>query len=246
MPGSVDQSNVIVSQLNVAEAVKYRERYEADYCLLVGPGFAPRTTFASELQVHGVSAWTFDDLAAVVRAGFDSDRLRPLSARGSLRMSSRAPSGTPRTAKPSASPRSARSSKSIAARQQRVALAAPASEAPHLDVDAAMLILEEHFSAGNSPARCTRADVEAAFAGSPIPASAAAAGPTPNTNPSSSRRLSYHADLPGVCLPNQRSTFQCCRLTIAVRNGRALGTLAESSSQWPRLSWPLYCKERSA
>jgi transcriptional regulator with XRE-family HTH domain len=53
---------------------------------------------------------------------------------------------------------------SIAARQQRVALAAPASEAPHLDVDAAMLILDEHFAAGNSPARCTRADVEAAFA----------------------------------------------------------------------------------
>ena len=158
------QSNVIVSQLNVAEAAKYREQYEADYCLLVGPGFAPRTTFASELQVHGVSAWTIDDLAAVVHAGFDPDRLRPLFVPG---LAADIVEDAVWDAAHGEAKRIAAICEileSIAARQQRVALAAPAAEAPHLDVDAAMLILDEHFAAGNSPARCTRADVEAAFA----------------------------------------------------------------------------------
>ena len=158
------QSNVIVSQLNVAEAAKYQEQYEAAYCLLIGPGFASRTTFASELQVHGVSAWSIDDLAAVVHAGFDPDRLRPLFAPG---LAADLVDDAVWDAAHGEAKRVAAICEileTIAARQQRVALAAPAAEAPHLDVDAAMLILDEHFAAGNSPARCTRADVEAAFA----------------------------------------------------------------------------------
>ncbi|MBV8369520.1 MAG: hypothetical protein JO036_11425 [Candidatus Eremiobacteraeota bacterium] len=181
------QSNVIVSQLNVAEAAKYRDRYEADYCLLVGPGFAPRTTFASELQIHGVSAWTIDDLAAVFHAGFDPNRLRPLFGPGLVADVVEDAVWDAAHGEAKCIAAICEILESIAARQQRVALAAPPSEAPHLDVDAATLILDEHFSAGNSPARCTRADVEAASHGSAIPASAAPAGPTPNTNRSSSQ-----------------------------------------------------------
>ena len=61
-------ANGFVTQPNIAEAAKYREAYGAAYCLLIGPAFGAQTTLASDLRTHGVSAWTVEDLAAVVQA----------------------------------------------------------------------------------------------------------------------------------------------------------------------------------
>ena len=52
---------------------------------------------------------------------------------------------------------------SIAVRAQRVAIGTAPDDAPLLDVDAAMMRLDEHFAAGGGAARCSRADVVAAF-----------------------------------------------------------------------------------
>jgi len=153
-----------VTQPNVAEAAKYRDTYDAAHCLLIGPAFGAQTTFSKELRTHGVSAWSVDDLAAVVHAGFDPAQLRPLFAPGLA-------SDIVEDAVWNAAHGEAKrvgaicdAIESIAARVQRVALAAPPTDAPLLDVDAAMMLLDEHFAAIGSTARCTRADVVAAFA----------------------------------------------------------------------------------
>ena len=154
----------VVTQPNVAEAAKYREKYGAAYCLLIGPAFGAQTTFASELRAHGVSAWTVDDLAAVVHAGFDPAALRALFAPGlAADVVDDAVWGAAHgEAKRVGAVCDA--IEAISARQQRVALGAAAADAPLMDVDAAMMLVDEHLAASGSAARCSRADVEAAFA----------------------------------------------------------------------------------
>jgi hypothetical protein len=156
-------ANGFVTQPNVAEAAKYREAYGAAYCLLVGPAFGAQTAFASELHTHGVSAWTVEDLAAVVQAGFDPAALRALFAPGLAAdvLGDAVWNAAHGEAKRVGAICDA--IEAIAARQQRVALGAAPADAPLLDVDAAMMLLDEHFAASGSAARCSRGEVVAAF-----------------------------------------------------------------------------------
>lgn len=157
-------ANGFVTQPNVAEAAKYREKYGAAHCLLVGPAFGAQTTFASELRAHGVSAWTVEDLAAVVHAGFDPASLRALFGAG---LAADLVDDAVWTAAHGEAKRVGAvcdAIEAIGARQQRVALGAAAADAPLMDVDAAMMLVDEHFAAAGSTARCGRADVVAAFA----------------------------------------------------------------------------------
>ena len=160
----VRDAHAIVTQPNVVEAAKYRTTYGAAYCALIGPAFGAQTSFSSELRTHGVSAWTLDDLAAIVHANFDPAQLRALFAPGLV-------ADSVDDAVWSASHGEAKrigaicdGIEAIAVRQQRVALGAAPADAPLLDVDAAMMLLDEHFAASGSAARCSRADVLAAFA----------------------------------------------------------------------------------
>ena len=156
-------ANGFVTQPNVAEAAKYRATYDAAFCALVGPAFGAATAFASELRTHGVSAWTVDDLAAVVHAGFDSAELRTLFAPGLVAdVVDDAVWDTSHGAAKRVGAICA-AIEAIAVRAQRVAIGTAPADAPLLDVDAAMLLLDEHFAAGGSAARCSRADVVAAF-----------------------------------------------------------------------------------
>ncbi|HEY0395117.1 MAG TPA: M4 family metallopeptidase [Candidatus Elarobacter sp.] len=156
-------ANGFVTQPNVAEAAKYRETYGAAHALLVGPAFGAQTTFASELRAHGVSAWSVDDLAAVVHAAFDPAELRELFAPGLA--ADVVDDAVWRAAHGDAKRVGAicDAIEAIAARQQRVALGAAPADAPLLDVDAAMMVVDEHFAASGSAARCGRGDVVAAF-----------------------------------------------------------------------------------
>src|SRR5947209_2660324 len=61
-------ANGFVTQPNVAEAAKYREKYGAAHCLLVGPAVGAQTTFASALRGLGGAAWPGDGVGAVVAA----------------------------------------------------------------------------------------------------------------------------------------------------------------------------------
>jgi hypothetical protein len=156
-------ANGFVTQPNVVEAAKYRDTYGAAYCALVGPAFGAQTAFASELRTHGVSAWTVDDLAAVVQAGFDPAELRPLFAPGLV---ADVVDDAVWNAAHGAAKRIGAicdAIEAIAVRAQRVALGTAPGDAPLLDVDAAMMLLDEHFAAAGSAARCSRADVVAAF-----------------------------------------------------------------------------------
>jgi hypothetical protein len=156
-------ANAIVTEPNVVEAAKYRAAYGATFCALVGPAFGAETAFASELHTHGVSAWTVDDLAAVVHAGFDPAELRALFAPGLV-------ADVVDDAVWSASHGAAKrvgaicdAIEAIAVRAQRVAIGTAPGDAPLLDADAAMMLLDEHFAASGSAARCSRGEVLAAF-----------------------------------------------------------------------------------
>jgi hypothetical protein len=156
-------ANGFVTQPNVAEAAKYRATYGAAFCALVGPAFGAATAFASELRTHGVSAWTVDDLVAVVHAGFGPAEMRALFAPGLV---ADVVDDAVWEAAHGAAKRVGAicdAIEAIAVRAQRVAIGTAPDDAPLLDVDAAMLLLDEHFAAGGSPARCSRADVVAAF-----------------------------------------------------------------------------------
>jgi hypothetical protein len=66
----------------VAETAKFRDPYHADYCMLVAPSFDAEVTFVSELHMHGVSAWTVDDLIRAATLRLDCSQLRSLFAPG--------------------------------------------------------------------------------------------------------------------------------------------------------------------
>ena len=79
-----------VNDPDVFEAAKFKEPYGAKYCALVARAFSGEIELAKELQNHGVSAWTTDDLQTLLRinantlelalfaAGFASDALDDL------------------------------------------------------------------------------------------------------------------------------------------------------------------------
>ncbi|MGH7747934.1 MAG: hypothetical protein ACREQ5_24710 [Candidatus Dormibacteria bacterium] len=71
-----------VTQPNAVEAAKWREPYHAQYAALIGPAFGGDAALASELQTHGVSAWTSDDLARLLALGADPQELRALCVPG--------------------------------------------------------------------------------------------------------------------------------------------------------------------
>ncbi|HEY9181093.1 MAG TPA: hypothetical protein VIO32_10265 [Candidatus Baltobacteraceae bacterium] len=58
------------------EAAKYNDSYHGTYCALVAPQYPHDLTFVSELKVHGVSAWTTDDLIRVLEHGISAFDLR--------------------------------------------------------------------------------------------------------------------------------------------------------------------------
>ena len=72
----------VVAQPDAFEAAKYRDAFGAQYATLIGPAFGDDVALGSELQTHGVSAWTVADLATVLTAGVSAFDLRPLFAPG--------------------------------------------------------------------------------------------------------------------------------------------------------------------
>jgi hypothetical protein len=153
-----------VYQPNVAEPARYRAAYAADASAIIGPAYASADALLSELRIHDVSAWTVDDLAAVVHAGLNPHEMRPLFAAGFAEdaidelLWNRAHGIRKRIAV------IAETLQRVGAREQQLALAAKPADAARLTVDAAMLCVDEALAAGGSDARCERTDVEAAFA----------------------------------------------------------------------------------
>jgi hypothetical protein len=66
-----------VTQPDAFEAAKYKDAFHAQYCTLIGSAFSDETELTQELQTHGVSAWTLDDLTTALLAGANAYELRP-------------------------------------------------------------------------------------------------------------------------------------------------------------------------
>lgn len=144
-----------------AEPARYRDAYGAQACALIGAAFWEGNPLASELAIHGVSAWTLDDLTALAHAGLDPHEMRSLFAPGFAEdalgelLWERAHGEAKRVAV------IAEMLQQIASREQR--LAARPADAPRLTVEAAILCVNEALADAGSDARAERGDVEAAF-----------------------------------------------------------------------------------
>lgn len=130
----------------------------------MAPSYEGEVTFASELQVHNVSAWTVDDLAQVLKAGCNALEIRELLQAGFAEdalddfLWDRLHGRTKRL----------RVIASVVIqeglRQQRLDHAlGDGSEAPHFTVDVAMSVVDTFLGANGTTAACARDDVRAAF-----------------------------------------------------------------------------------
>jgi len=147
---------------NPAEPARYRDPYGAQACAIVGPAYRSAATLSGELHAHGVSAWTIDDLAALVHAGLDLHAMRPLFAPG---FAEDALADVLWEHEHGCAKRVAviaEMLQSVGLREQR--LVTNPSDAPRLTVEAAVLCVNEALADVGSDARCEEADVEAAFA----------------------------------------------------------------------------------
>lgn len=147
-----------------AEATKFKDSYKGKYCILVAPSYEGEVTFASELQVHNVSAWTVDDLTRAMQAGCNALQMQGLLKAGFAEdalddfLWDRLHGRTKRL----------RVIASIiiqeGLRQQRLDHAlGDGSQAPHFNIDVAMSVVDAFLGANGSTAACAREDVQAAF-----------------------------------------------------------------------------------
>lgn len=147
-----------------AEATKFKDSYKGQYCILVAPSYEGEVTFASELEVHNVSAWTVDDLTRALQAGCNALEVAGLLKAGFAddtlddflwdRVHGRA--------------KRLRVIASIiiqeGLRQQRLDHAlGDGAQAPHFTIDVAMSVVDTFLGANGASAACAREDVQAAF-----------------------------------------------------------------------------------
>lgn len=146
------------------EAAKFREQFHAQYCVMVGPGWGEEAELGSELQTHVASAWTADDLTRLIAVQAHPYEMIALFAPGFAHdatdtlLWNRVHGTTKRLSIICDYLRAAGWNALVAAAKQ----GAPA-EAPHLTVDAAMLLVDQRLTDAGSQALCDRAEVQLAF-----------------------------------------------------------------------------------
>lgn len=155
----------VVTQPDALEASKFRDAYGAQYSALVGPEFSDETELLTELQTHRVTAFAVLELQTLlhVRAspleikhllvpGYASDTIADL-------LWERRHGESKRVATVAALiVQQGWNAQKIAAEQ------GGPQNAPHLTVDAAMLLVDEALKTAGSTQACTREEVEEAFA----------------------------------------------------------------------------------
>ena len=134
----------------------------AQYATLIGPDFAQDVALRDELLNHNVSCWTTADLTQCLEGAYDPVELEALFAPGFVRQHiddiawERAHGFAKRVAVVCDVLRA------NAARVQTVTVAHPA-DAPRLDENAALLMVDAALTALDAHRPCTLADVRAAF-----------------------------------------------------------------------------------
>ncbi len=154
-----------VSQPDAFEAAKYREPYNAQFCVLIGPAFPNETELTQELKTHGVCAWTADDLRLALALGANAYELRNAFAPGYA-----ADALTDlQWARAHGDAKHVRVVMDILERVGRELQVTAATQggpatAPLLTVDTAMALVDRELAAAHSTQACTREQVENAFA----------------------------------------------------------------------------------
>ena len=158
----------VVHEADAVEASKFKDRFGAQVCALVGSKFTQELELASELQTHGVAAFCLEDLQQLLRVRSNPHEMRPLFEPGFVSdriddlLWERLHGRTKRVML-------------IASyvwdegwnAQVAFAKAGPApvvAQAPRLTVDAAMLLVDQRLAEEGASAACARTEVEDAFA----------------------------------------------------------------------------------
>jgi DNA primase len=154
----------VVPHPDVAEAAKWTDEYNAQFNALVGPGFPEETELHAELLAHRVSAWTVDDLVTALDQRLDLVELRVCFAPGYAAdamldiLWERAHGERKRVLF---------AAETIAgegwATQVASGAQADPDNAPHLTIDAAMLLVQAALTRANATRACTRGEVKLAF-----------------------------------------------------------------------------------
>ena len=144
------------------EAARYREPFGAQYATLIGPDFGQDVALRDELITHRVSCWTTADLVQCLQGAYDPIELEALFVPGFVRQHiddidwERAHGSAKRVAVVCDILRA------NAVRVQTATLAHPA-DAPRLDENAALLMVDAALTAVDAHRPCVLADIRAAF-----------------------------------------------------------------------------------
>jgi hypothetical protein len=151
-----------VLQPGPAEAARYREPFGAKYSAMVGPAFEQGVNLRDELLAHGVSCWTSEDLEQCLDNAYDPVEMEALFTPGFTRQHiddvlwERTHGAPKRTAVVCDILRESAAHVQLPPRKN------PA-DAPRLDVNAELLLVDGALIALGAHVPCTHADVEAAF-----------------------------------------------------------------------------------
>lgn len=151
-----------VNDPGVFEAAKFKEGYGAQYCALVGRAFSGEIELVKELHNHGVSAWTVDDLAAVLRNGVDPFEMRPAFEPGFAADAIDDVLWERQHGRAKRVRLVAEAIVRTGTTTQAGYRGAPA-EAPRITEDVAMVLVDQDLAAQGSSATCSREDVRDAL-----------------------------------------------------------------------------------
>jgi hypothetical protein len=165
----------IVNNPDAAEVARFVESFNAQFGVMIGPAFSDEIELLKELQTHKVCVLDVPNLQTLLRLRATAIEAKTLFAPGYAcdliadLLWSRTHGEAKRVADVAEIlKREGWKAQTIAAQQ-----GGPAN-APHLTIDAAMLVVDEALRAAGSTIACTRAEVEAAFQHLTNPTTAAA------------------------------------------------------------------------
>lgn len=159
------QGPVIAHSDAPVEASKFKDAYRGDCCIMVAPAFEPGLAFLSELQTHGVSVWTTEDLIGLIESGVNAADARALFATAGMATDALQDFQWARVHGKGKRLRVLASLvlTQAAAQQQMAQHVGDASAAPLFTVDVAMAMADAQLCAQGSQHGCTREEMQAAF-----------------------------------------------------------------------------------
>lgn len=153
-----------VSQPDAAEASKFRDAFNAQYCVLIGPAFPNEVELTNELHTHGVSAWTVADLQTALAIAANPYELRPLFEPGYAADALTDLQWSREHGERKRLQTVADLITSAGWHLQEIAVSQGGpSAATHLTIDAAMALVDEALSLEGAHSACTREEMQLAF-----------------------------------------------------------------------------------